>query len=181
MTRGAQGRRLRPNPPWRASWENFDSFCAVTTQMCGTSRGTNLSGREVIKGSRVLSAVSVWLSILTAYCIVQTIANGLSKELQDWLLWTLPVWAGFAAALAVRTAPPMRIVPRLLIAGGSAFTFGAVYSFFFSAIIVNALNLWRGADLMLQPIQSVIGALILVSVISGIVAGGLAASDDRAA
>jgi len=75
----------------------------------------------------------------------------------------------------------MRIVPRLLIAGGSAFTFGAVYNFFFSAIIVNALNLWRGADWMLQPIKSVFGALILVSVISGIVAGGLAASDDRAA
>jgi len=81
----------------------------------------------------------------------------------------------------VRTGPPMRIVPRLLIAGGSALTFGAVYSFFFSATIVNALNLWRGADWMLQPIQSVIGALILVSVVSGIFAGGLAASDDRAA
>jgi hypothetical protein len=83
-------------------------------------------GRSTAKG------LLIWSACLAGYCALQTLANVIQVELQDFLLLAMPLIAAVTSVWALRGAPRLAIVWRMAFGGAAAFMFGHIYFQYFA-------------------------------------------------
>jgi hypothetical protein len=117
----------------------------------------------------MLVGVLIWSGSLFAYCLLQTAANMISVQIQDYLLLALPVVLVVTVVFALRAGPPLQLALRVALGGVAAWAFGGLYQVYFREVIVDAFHIWDRHEGNLQPILSLIGFLVLVGVFTTLV------------
>lgn len=127
----------------------------------------------------VLAGLLIWLGSFVAYCVLQTIANKVSVQVQDALLLALPVVQAVTVGFALRAGPPLQLPLRVALGGVAAWVFGGLYQAYFTEIIVHTFHIWDRHEGGLQPIRSFIGFLILVGIFGALIGAALIGSRRR--
>lgn len=127
----------------------------------------------------VARAGLIWLACLIAYCGLQTFANAISVEMQDFFLMFLPVVVTVTSIVTLKAAPAMPMSLSIGFGGLAAFVFGHAYFQFFHLVIFETLHLWRRPEGLFWNLAAVIDLLVMAGTICGMIFGGLCKLSDR--
>lgn len=117
----------------------------------------------------MLVGVLIWSGSLVAYCLLQTAANMISVQIQDYLLLALPVVLVVTVVFALRAGPPLQLALRVALGGIAAWAFGGLYQVYFREVIIDTFHIWDRHEGNLQPMLSLIGFLVFVGVFTTLV------------
>ncbi|HEV7689876.1 MAG TPA: hypothetical protein VGO52_03595 [Hyphomonadaceae bacterium] len=116
--------------------------------------------------------MAVWLVLLAGYCALQTWANGISVELQDNLLFAMPLFAAVASVAGLRAGPALPLIARIGIGGAAAVLFGALYFQYFRWVIVKTLHIWDRDEGLLGYLANAVGFINGIGLPLGMIGGG---------
>lgn len=124
---------------------------------------------DVRRSRTVLVGLLIWLGSLVTYGLLQTAADMISVQIQDFLLLALPVVLAVTVVCALRAGPPLQFPLRVALGGIAAWAFGGLYQVYFREVIVGTLHIWDRHEGSLQPMLSFMGFLIQVGVFATLV------------
>ena len=120
-----------------------------------------------------LIGLLIWLGALVTYCLLQTAANVISVQVQDFLLLALPAVLVVTVVCALRAGPPLQLPVRVALGGIAAWAFGGLYQIYFREVVVGIFHVWDRHEGGIQPMLSLIGFLVLVGVFATLVSAAL--------